>query len=77
MAPPAAYASSTAAFFGGVKSALSSVFFPVIGGTYVGIGALAVTWADGIGFGVIVGAVLAFAGTLILLFAARAALRAV
>ena len=41
MAPPAAYASSTAAFFGGVKSALSSVFFPVIGGTYVGIGALA------------------------------------
>lgn len=36
-----AFKSSTAAFFGGVKGALTSVFFPVIGGTYVGIGALA------------------------------------
>ncbi len=35
------YHSSGAAFFGGIRSALSSVFFPVIGGTYVGIGALA------------------------------------
>jgi predicted branched-subunit amino acid permease len=41
MAPPATYASSTAAFTGGVTTALTSVFFPVIGGTYIGIGALA------------------------------------
>ncbi len=33
--------SGAAAFFDGVKSALTSVFFLVIGGTYVGIGALA------------------------------------
>lgn len=33
--------SSAAAFFGGVKSALTSVFFLVIGGTYIGIGARA------------------------------------
>lgn len=33
--------SSRAAFFGGVKSALTSVFFLVLIGTYVGIGALA------------------------------------
>jgi predicted branched-subunit amino acid permease len=35
------FQSSTAAFFDGIRSALTSVFFPVIGGTYVGIGALA------------------------------------
>lgn len=35
------FASSSTAFFGGVKSASLSVFFPVISGTYVGIGALA------------------------------------
>jgi predicted branched-subunit amino acid permease len=33
--------SNAAAFFGGVIAAWTSVFFPVIGGTYVGIGALA------------------------------------
>jgi len=33
--------SSAAAFLGGVKSASLSVFFPVITGTYIGIGALA------------------------------------
>ena len=41
MSPPAKFDSSAAAFFGGARSALNSVFFPVIGGTYVGIGALA------------------------------------
>jgi hypothetical protein len=41
MPPPATFPSAGAAFFGGVKSALGSVFFPVIAGTYVGIGALA------------------------------------
>jgi hypothetical protein len=41
MPPPATFPSAGAAFFGGVKSALASVFFPVIAGTYVGIGALA------------------------------------
>jgi len=41
MPAPATFSSSGAAFFGGVKSALASVFFPVIAGTYVGIGALA------------------------------------
>jgi predicted branched-subunit amino acid permease len=35
------YQSSSAAFFGGLRAAVTSVFFPVIGGTYVGIGALA------------------------------------
>jgi predicted branched-subunit amino acid permease len=33
--------STTAVFFGGVKWALTSVFFPVLAGTYIGIGALA------------------------------------
>jgi predicted branched-subunit amino acid permease len=33
--------SSAAAFFGGVRSALTSVFFLVLAGTYIGIGALA------------------------------------
>jgi predicted branched-subunit amino acid permease len=41
MAVPDTFSSTGAAFFGGVKSALTSVFFPVISGTYVGIGALA------------------------------------
>jgi predicted branched-subunit amino acid permease len=41
MSAPGPFNSSTTAFSGGVKSALSSVFFPVISGTYVGIGALA------------------------------------
>ena len=36
MSAPIAFDSSTAAFFGGVRSAVMSVFFPVIGGTYVG-----------------------------------------
>lgn len=35
------YSSSAAAFFSGMRSASTSVFFPVIIGTYVGIGALA------------------------------------
>ena len=41
MAAPRAFNSTSAAFFGGVKSAFTSVFFLVIGGTYIGIGALA------------------------------------
>jgi predicted branched-subunit amino acid permease len=41
MAVPDTFNSTSAIFFGGVKSALTSVFFPVISGTYVGIGALA------------------------------------
>ena len=41
MPAPSTFPSATAAFFGGLKSALTSVFFPVIGGTYIGIGALA------------------------------------
>jgi predicted branched-subunit amino acid permease len=41
MAAPATFPSNSAAFFGGVKSAWTSVFCPVISGTYVGIGALA------------------------------------
>jgi len=32
---------SSAAFLGGVKHALTSVFFPVMAGTYIGLGALA------------------------------------
>lgn len=35
------FSSSTAAFFSGIGSALTSVFFLVIGGTYIGMGALA------------------------------------
>jgi predicted branched-subunit amino acid permease len=35
------FSSSRNAFFGGVKSALTSVFFLVLAGTYVGMGALA------------------------------------
>jgi predicted branched-subunit amino acid permease len=41
MPTPAAFNASSAAFFGGVKSALTSVFVLVLFGTYVGIGALA------------------------------------
>lgn len=41
MPAPATYKSSTAAFFGGVKNAVRSVFFLVLMGTYIGIGALA------------------------------------
>lgn len=41
MPAPRTFNSSMAAFFGGVKSALTSVFFLVLMGTYIGIGALA------------------------------------
>jgi predicted branched-subunit amino acid permease len=41
MPAPATFASTTAAFLGGVKSALTSVFFVVLAGTYIGMGALA------------------------------------
>ena len=41
MPAPSTFNSSSAAFFGGVKSALTSVFFLVLTGTYIGIGALA------------------------------------
>ena len=40
MAAPATFNSTSAAFFGGVKSAWTSVFFLVLAGTYIGIGAL-------------------------------------
>jgi len=43
---PITYASPSSAFFAGVKSAVTSVFFLVISGTYVGVGAL----AHGFGF---------------------------
>jgi len=41
MSGPITYGSAAAAFRAGVKSAVTSVFFLVISGTYVGIGALA------------------------------------
>ena len=41
MRQPDTFQSSGAAFFGGVKSALTSVFVLVLMGTYIGIGALA------------------------------------
>jgi predicted branched-subunit amino acid permease len=41
MAVPANFESRAAAFFGGVRSALGSVFFLVLAGTYVGLGAIA------------------------------------
>src|ERR1039458_254159 len=41
MPAPRNFDSNAAAFFGGVKSALFSVFFLVLMGTYIGIGALA------------------------------------
>jgi hypothetical protein len=41
MSAPDAFTSNAAAFFAGVKSAWFSVFFLVLAGTYIGIGALA------------------------------------
>ena len=41
MSAPATFESSAAAFFGGLRSALTSVFALVLLGTYIGIGALA------------------------------------
>jgi len=41
MAESGAFPTSTAAFLGGIKSALTSVFVLVLGGTYIGLGALA------------------------------------
>lgn len=41
MPAPPTFSSSRAAFVGGVKSALTSVFFLVLAGTYIGMGALA------------------------------------
>ena len=41
MPAPVTFSSSAAAFLGGVKSALTSVFFLVLAGTYIGMGALA------------------------------------
>ena len=41
MPVPASFSYPGAAFFGGVRSALGSVFFPVLAGTYIGIRALA------------------------------------
>jgi len=41
MSVPSTFNSSAAAFFAGVKSAWTSVFFLVLMGTYIGIGALA------------------------------------
>jgi predicted branched-subunit amino acid permease len=41
MAIPSRFESRAAAFFGGVRSALGSVFFLVLAGTYIGLGAIA------------------------------------
>jgi hypothetical protein len=41
MPVPKYFDSNAAAFFGGMRSALSSVFFLVLAGTYIGMGALA------------------------------------
>ena len=41
MSAPGPFNSNAAAFFGGVKSAWTSVFFLVLAGTYIGMGALA------------------------------------
>ncbi len=41
MSAPDTFNSNAAAFFGGVRSALTSVFFLVLMGTYIGMGALA------------------------------------
>ena len=41
MSAPGTFNSTAAAFFGGVRSAWTSVFFLVLAGTYIGIGALA------------------------------------
>ena len=40
MSAPSTFNSTAAAFFGGVRSAWTSVFFLVLAGTYIGIGAL-------------------------------------
>ncbi len=40
MSAPSTFDSTAAAFFGGVRSAWTSVFFLVLAGTYIGIGAL-------------------------------------
>ena len=40
MSAPVAFSSSSAAFFAGAKTALTSVFMLVLAGTYIGIGAL-------------------------------------
>jgi predicted branched-subunit amino acid permease len=40
MSAPVTFNSNAAAFFGGVRSAWTSVFFLVLAGTYIGIGAL-------------------------------------
>src|ERR1700690_4443843 len=41
MPAPRIFDSNAAAFFGGVKSAILSVFFLVLAGTYIGLGAVA------------------------------------
>ncbi|MBI3705774.1 MAG: AzlC family ABC transporter permease, partial [Rhizobiales bacterium] len=41
MAAPRTFSSSSAAFFSGAKTAVTSVFVLVLAGTYIGIGALA------------------------------------
>jgi predicted branched-subunit amino acid permease len=41
MSTPIVFSSSSAAFFAGVKTAVTSVFMLVLAGTYIGIGALA------------------------------------
>jgi predicted branched-subunit amino acid permease len=41
MADPLTFTSPVAAFFGGIRTALTSVFFLVLAGTYIGLGALA------------------------------------
>src|SRR5262249_61403276 len=40
MSAPITFSSSSAAFFAGAKTALTSVFMLVLAGTYIGIGAL-------------------------------------
>jgi predicted branched-subunit amino acid permease len=47
MPAPGPFNSNAAAFFGGVKSAWTSVFFLVLAGTYIGMGALAHDFALG------------------------------
>jgi len=47
MPAPGHFNSNAAAFFGGVKSAWTSVFFLVLAGTYIGMGALAHDFALG------------------------------
>ncbi|MGB8637931.1 MAG: branched-chain amino acid ABC transporter permease, partial [Pseudolabrys sp.] len=40
MSAPVAFSSSSAAFFAGARTAVTSVFMLVLAGTYIGIGAL-------------------------------------